>query len=100
MSVVIEITSTHVDVRNGTSQRTGKPYSIYEQQAYMHTGEPYPVRIKINLESGQNAYQPGNYDLHPSSFFADRFGSMSVRPVLVPRPAEQRQQPQRPASAS
>ncbi|QEY15132.1 DNA-binding protein [Cellvibrio sp. KY-GH-1] len=92
MSVVIEIASTQVQTRSGTSQK-GKPYTINEQAAYMHIGQPYPVQIKINLENGQPPYQPGNYDLHPQSFSADRFGGISVRPLLVPRPAEQRQQP-------
>lgn len=92
MSVVIEIASTQVQTRAGTSQRTGKAYTINEQAAYMHIGQPYPVQIKINLENGQPPYQPGNYDLHPQSFSADRFGGISVRPLLVARPAEQRQQ--------
>lgn len=89
MSVVIEIVSTQVQTRSGTSQKSGKAYSINEQAAYMHVGNPYPIQIKINLENGQPPYQPGNYDLHPSSFYPDRFGGIAVRPLLVPRPAEQ-----------
>ena len=91
MSVVIEIASTQVQTRSGTSGK-GKPYTINEQTAYMHIGQPYPVQIRINLENGQSPYQPGNYDLAPTSFFADRFGGIAVRPLLIPRPAEQRQQ--------
>ena len=93
MSVVIEIASTQVQTRSGTSQK-GKPYTINEQAAYMHIGQPYPVQIRINLENGQPPYQPGNYNLHPSSFSADRFGGIAVRPLLIPRPAETAQSKQ------
>ena len=92
MSVIIEIVSTQVQTRSGTSSK-GKAYTINEQAAYMHTGNPYPQQIKINLENGQPPYQPGNYDLHPSSFHADRFGGIAVRPLLVARPAEGAQRP-------
>jgi len=92
MSIIIEVTSTEVKTRSGTSQKTGKPYSINEQEAYVHKmGQPYPEKISIVLQDGNGAYNPGNYDLHPSSYFVDRFGQLSVRPVLCPRPAENRQ---------
>lgn len=87
MSIVIEVVSTHVETRSGTSKQ-GRAYTINEQEAYLHNGNAYPVKIKINLENGQPAYQPGNYNLHPSSFYADRYNSIAIRPLLIPRPGE------------
>lgn len=89
MSIMIEITDTTVQNRSGTSGRTGKNYSINEQTAYVHKpGQTYPEKIKINLENGQAPYAQGNYNLAPGSFYIDKFGSLAVRPILVPRPAE------------
>jgi hypothetical protein len=87
---MIEITSTEYTTRKGTSQRTGKEYSMNEQFAYMHRpNDPYPEKIKLTLDNGQAPYAAGNYDLHHSSFSVGRFGGIEVRPVLVPRPGEQ-----------
>tara|TARA_B100001146_G_C16069620_1_gene385845 strand:- start:468 stop:743 length:276 start_codon:yes stop_codon:yes gene_type:complete len=88
---MIEITTSEVFVKSGTSKRTGQPYSIREQNGYMHKkGTPYPEKIKITLGDNDAPYQPGNYTLHPESFFVDRFGSLAVRPKLIANAAEQR----------
>lgn len=84
MSILIEIENTQIVERSGVSERTKKPYTIREQQALMfREGERYPERIKISLDEGASAYQPGRYTLHPSSFSVSRFGAMQVRPLLV-----------------
>lgn len=87
--IIIEIANQEVQNRSGVSKRTGNSYSINEQTAFLHKpGQPYPDKIRITLGDNQPAYAPGNYDLHADSFFVDRFGSLAVKPVLVPRPAE------------
>lgn len=87
--IMYEITDTNVNVRTGVSGKTGQNYSIREQYAYMHKpGLTYPERIKVMLGDNKPAYAIGNYDLHPDSFFVDRFGGLACRPVLVARPAE------------
>ena len=89
MSIIIEIVSTDVKSRSGTSARTGNAYSMREQIAYLHkSGEPYPEKIKINLDDGVSPYGVGNYNLAPSSFYVDKYDAIAVRPVLVPRVAE------------
>lgn len=88
MNVIIEIVSTQVRTRSGVSKRTGQQYSISEQAAYLHSGQPYPTQISLTLENGQAPYNVGNYDLHPSSYYADRYGNIAIRPILFPRPAE------------
>jgi hypothetical protein len=94
--IIIEITSTEIKTRSGTSARTGNPYTMREQIGYLHkAGDPYPEKIKISLEDNQPPYHTGNYDLSPSSFYVDKYDSLSVRPVLVSRPAEV---PMKPAS--
>lgn len=99
MSIIIEIATQSVDTRSGTSKRTGQPYTIHEQEAYLHQqGKPYPTPMKLTVETNQAngmpmAYAPGKYALSPDSFYIDRFGNLAVKPVLIQqadiKPAQQ-----------
>ena len=93
MSIIIEIASTEIKSRSGTSTRTGNAYSMREQIAYLHKGEIYPERIKITLEENQAPYAIGQYDLAPSSFYVDKYDAIAVRPVLAPRLIDSQKQP-------
>ena len=88
MSIMIEIASTEIKSRSGTSARTGNTYSMREQIGYLHKGELYPERIKITLEDNQQPYAIGKYQLAPSSFYVDKYDSVAVRPVLIAQPME------------
>lgn len=84
MAIVVEIENSQITTRSGTSERTGKPYTIREQQALMfRDGERYPERIKVTLDEGTSAYQPGRYSLSDASFSVSRFGAIQVRPLLL-----------------
>lgn len=81
--IKIEIESQTVVTRSGTSQKTGKPYTIREQAALLfRDGEKYPERIKLTLDDGLTPYAPGFYSLHDSSFSVNRYDALQVRPVL------------------
>jgi hypothetical protein len=83
--LVIEIESTDLNVKSGTSARTGKPYQIREQTAYVHIPpNKYPQPVKITLDDDAQAYAPGKYQLADSSFFVGRFDDLQMRPRLVP----------------
>lgn len=74
----IEIKSVDVNVKSGTSKRTGKPYSIREQVGYLHVeGEAYPVRCVLQLGDEQEGYAPGLYDTASELAVGD-FGRLSV----------------------
>ncbi len=86
----IEVKSTAVSVRNGTSATTGKPWEIREQQAYAHctdrdgNPEAYPQRITINLRDGAQPFPLGEYTLGDASFYVGQYGRLSIgAPVLV-----------------
>lgn len=95
MSVKIEISTTEVKTKSGVAARTGKPYTIREQEAYAYTVDPagqpsrYPSRIKINLRDDQPAYSPGMYYVAPESFFVDKYDNLSLGLILRPVPAAQ-----------
>src|SRR5690606_30750246 len=85
MALVIEIESTAVSEKKGTSQRTQKDYKIREQQALMFKeGSRYPDKVKIVVPEGREHYPVGRYQLSDESFVPSRFGAIEVRPVLVP----------------
>lgn len=88
--IKIEIQSADVKVKSGISARTGKPYSIPEQQGFAFTysrdGKPnsYPVKVAIVLGEDQQPYPPGVYQLAPESFYTNRFDQLEISPVLKP----------------
>lgn len=93
--IKIEIQSAEVKTKSGVSARTGKPYTIREQEGYAHTfdrhGKPnaYPVRLSISLNDDQPPYAPGNYSLAPESLYTNRFNQLEISPVLKPIVAAQ-----------
>ncbi|MGL6424170.1 single-stranded DNA-binding protein [Aeromonas caviae] len=90
----IEIANVSVRNQSGTSQRTGKAYSMDKQEAYLHLdGQPYPVKFEFTLAQGATPYQKGFYSVTDKSFIVDRFGSLSVsgQLELIPIAAAQRQ---------
>jgi len=51
----IEIKSdSQVEIMQGNSQKTGKPYKMVKQEAWLHTGYGYPVRCFIPLRDEDN----------------------------------------------
>lgn len=91
MALKIEVKSTEVETRTGTSPRTGKPYTIRSQVAYAFTlernGQPrsYPERISLNLEDNDQPYPVGVYYLDDRSVYVGDFGRLMLgRPILTP----------------
>ncbi len=86
--IKVEIADSRVDVKQGTSSRTGKPYSIREQEGWGYFFDvegkphPHPMRVRLTLEDSQEPYAPGTYTLAPESLYADRFGQISIRARL------------------
>lgn len=87
----IEVRSNEVRTVSGVSKKNNKPYTIRDQEAYASTFDkqgqphPYPERISIQLDDGQEPYQPGIYQLSPTSIFVGDFGRLMLgRPQLIP----------------
>lgn len=94
MSIKITVHSAQTLQRKGVGKASGKPYEFYTQTAYAHTvnenGEPspYPEKIELVHNKPADAYAPGDYTIHPSSFYVNDKKLMQT-PRLVPlkRPA-------------
>lgn len=82
----IEIANVTVRNQSGVSQKSGKPYSIDKQEAWLHLdGVPYPVKFEINLAKGAQPFQKGFYTPTDKSFGVDRFGSIMIGQLdLIP----------------
>jgi hypothetical protein len=84
----IQIETTMVDTKAGTSAKTGKPYCIREQEGWMFGFDrggkqhPYPQRILLTLDDDQQPYPVGTYQLCPSSIYVDRFSQIAIRAKL------------------
>ena len=85
----VSVETEVVDVKSGTSAKTGKPYQIREQEAWMfgygRDGQPqkHPQKIKLTLDDEQEkGYPVGQYILDPASIYVDRFGQVAIRARL------------------
>lgn len=84
----VQIETTVVDAKNGTSAKTGKPYSIREQEGWAYTYDregkphPHPQKIRLTLDDDQRPYEVGTYTLDPASIYVDRFGQIAIRAKL------------------
>ena len=83
--IKIQIEKATSTNKSGVSKRTGNEYSIDEQAALMFKeGETYPDKIRISLKKGERPYPVGFYTLADESYTVSGFGTLEVRPVLVP----------------
>lgn len=96
----IEVATTMIDAKNGVSAKTGKSYSIREQEAWAYfvardgKPNPHPTKIKVTLDDEQrDPYPIGLYQLDPCSLYSDRFGQVAIRAKLRPLVAAQPAQP-------
>jgi hypothetical protein len=71
----IEVKSTATTKKDGTSQKSGKAYSITEQEAWAHVNGEYR-RLRIALKDGAQPYPVGEYALAESSFIVNQFGGL------------------------
>lgn len=84
----IEVKSPLVTEISGTS-KAGKPYFIRKQSAWAHTYDdkgnpnPYPERIELSLNDGQDPFPVGNYTLSDKSFFVGDFNSLTVGRLIL-----------------
>ena len=81
----IIIKSTSVEVKKGDSKRTGKPYEMHEQTAWLATGRDFPERCILSLDRDQKPYQPGEYYIDAPLAVGD-FSALTVARHFVLKP--------------
>lgn len=88
----VEVESAKLNVKSGVSARTGKQYSIREQEAWVYCfdleGNPHkhPQKARLTLADDQlEPYAPGAYFVHPGSVYLDgKFNQLAIRVRLMP----------------
>lgn len=89
----VQVETNTFETKSGVAAKTGKPYSIREQEAWMFCfgrdgkQQPHPQKIKLTLDDDQMAYAVGSYILDPASVYVDRFGQPAIRARLRAAPA-------------
>ena len=79
MKLIIEVPESHVAERKGTT-KDGRDWQIREQEGYLHVeGKPFPVEMKLQLDTDQTAYDPGKYEVLASSVRVSRFGQLEFQ---------------------
>lgn len=76
--LTIEIRDANIDGKHGTSRKTGKPYSIYEQPAFVTLPNGECRRITLQHEEGDKALPVGRYIPKPSAYWVGDFGALSI----------------------
>lgn len=69
----VEIDTKNCEHKEGTSAKTGKPYSFYLQPAYLFEKpeDRYPLKIELSHNELADAHEVGKYimDLDPAVYF-------------------------------
>ena len=90
MNMKVTIASTAIHTKSGVSSKTGKPYELREQEAWVYFIGPdskpqaFPTKVMLLLEDKQLPHAVGDYLMHPSSIQPGRFGTIQVKPLLQP----------------
>ena len=84
--IKIEVKTQETSTFSGTSQRTGKDYSITKQPAWAHLGnDPYPTKIELTIKSDSQPYETGFYKVSPDSIVVNNYNQLAFGElVLIP----------------
>lgn len=63
MTLTIQIENETIQIKRGTSGRTGKPYEMREQRAIVHGVGRFPVETTLTLPDGIDGYKTGHYEV-------------------------------------
>lgn len=79
----IIVTSTEVTLKSGTSNKTGKPYTMRSQHASLD-GPRFRMPVELTLGDQQVPHAPGVYAIDfDSSIAVGRFGSLGFERSLT-----------------
>jgi len=86
---IMDVNNSHIPTPRTIKGQNGKPDRvIYDQIAFAHVGDVFPIRTKLTHNDHKDALPVGKYTIHPSSFKVGRFGSLELDTfnlVLVPQ---------------
>jgi len=78
LEIKIEIKSPDVLTKRVTATKTGRVFEINEQLGYVELEKPYPLEVRVPLESPDKPYSPGMYLVDPSCVYVNRYGQLQL----------------------
>lgn len=78
LTLTVEVREAKIDTKSGVSRKSGKPYSIAEQPAYVTTPNGETRRITLSHEDGDAPLPVGHYQPKPSAVWVGDFGALSI----------------------
>ncbi|MBD9368384.1 single-stranded DNA-binding protein [Xanthomonas sp. XNM01] len=78
MSISISVREQKINVKTGTSRKTGRPYTISEQEAFVTLPNGERRRITLQHEDGDAALPVGDYVPKDSAYWVGDFGALSI----------------------
>ena len=78
MELQVDVREFKIETKNGVSRKTGKPYSIHEQPAYVTLPNGETRRVVLQHEDGDVALSLGLYRPKASAYWVGDFGALSI----------------------
>lgn len=76
--LTIDVREAKIDPKHGTSRKTGRPYSMYEQAAFVTLPNGESRRVTFTHEEGDQPLPVGTYRPKPSAYWVGDFGALSI----------------------
>jgi hypothetical protein len=74
----IEVREAQINTKSGVSRKTGKPYQIDEQPAYVTLPNGEIRRVTLSHEAGDAPLPVGQYVPKASAYWVGDFGALSI----------------------
>lgn len=78
MQLLIDVREAKIDTKSGVSRKTGAPYSIHEQSAYVTLPNGETRRVTLQHEPGERPLEVGQYTPKASAYWVGDFGALSI----------------------
>lgn len=76
---IMDVNNSHIPTPRTIKGQNGRPDRvIYDQIAFAHVGDVFPIRTKLTHDDHKDALPVGKYTIDPSSFKVGRFGSLEL----------------------
>lgn len=78
MNLIVTVREAKIDTKQGVSRKTGRPYSINEQSAFVTLPNGETRRITLQHEDGDAPLAAGDYIPKDSAYWVGDFGALSI----------------------
>ncbi|HEY0491075.1 MAG TPA: single-stranded DNA-binding protein [Telluria sp.] len=77
-SLIVDVREAKIESKTGVSRKSGKPYRIDEQTAFVTLPNGETRRITLSHEEGDAPLPVGQYQPKASAYWVGDFGALSI----------------------